>query len=110
MQYTAFDAHKRHTWARVEGADGTVVREQKIVHECGALRQFLAGCEPGSPVAVETVGNWYWIVDEVEAAGCLPQLVHNSAVRLRLNCGGVGSNDYHAADACGAAASGAGAC
>jgi hypothetical protein len=27
-------------------------------------------------VAVETIGNWYWIVDEIEAAGCLPRLVH----------------------------------
>jgi len=26
-------------------------------------------CGPGSPVAVETIGNWYWIVDEIEAAG-----------------------------------------
>jgi hypothetical protein len=22
------------------------------------------------------VGNWYWIVDEIEAAGCLPHLAH----------------------------------
>jgi len=84
MQYTAFDAHKHYTWARVEGADGTLVREKKILHERGAFQQFLAGCEPGSPVAVETVGNWYWIVDEVEAAGCLPQLVHARKAKLML--------------------------
>lgn len=84
MQYTAFDAHKHYTWARVERPDGTLVREKKILHERGALRQFLAGCEPGSPVAVETVGNWYWIVDEVEAAGCLPQLVHARKAKLML--------------------------
>jgi transposase len=68
----------------VERPDGTVVREKKILHERGALRQFLAGCEPGSPVAVETVGNWYWIVDEVEAAGCLPQLVHARRAKWML--------------------------
>jgi hypothetical protein len=27
-----------------------------------ALREFLEQCERGSPVAVETIGNWYWIV------------------------------------------------
>jgi hypothetical protein len=70
MQYVAFDAHKYYTWARVERSDGTRVREQRIPHERGALRGFLAGCEPGSPVAIETVGNWYWMVDETEAAGC----------------------------------------
>lgn len=84
MQYTAFDAHKHYTWARVERPDGTVVRETKILHERGAFRRFLAGCEPGSPVAVETVGNWYWIIDEVEAAGCLPQLVHARRAKLML--------------------------
>ncbi len=84
MQYTAFDVHKHYTWARVESPDGTVVREKKILHAPGALRQFLAGCEPGSPVAMETVGNWYWIADEVEAAGCLPQLVHARKAKLML--------------------------
>lgn len=84
MQYTAFDAHKHYTWARVERPDGTVVREKKILHERGAFRRFLAGCEPGSPVAIETVGNWYWIIDEVEAAGCLPQLVHARKAKWML--------------------------
>jgi len=84
MQYTAFDAHKHYTWARVERPDGTLVREKKIPHDRGALQQFLADCEPGSPVAVETVGNWYWIIDEVEAAGCLPQLVHARKAKLML--------------------------
>ena len=91
MQYTAFDVHKRYTWARVERLDGTVVREKKVSHDPGALRQFLAGCEPGSPVAVETVGNWYWIVDEVEAAGCVPQLVH--ALKAKLMVGRVNKTD-----------------
>jgi transposase len=35
-------------------------------------------------VAVETVGNWYWIVDEIEAAGQIPQLVHARKAKLML--------------------------
>ena len=58
-----------------KGPDGVLVREKKAVHRRGALREFLAGAEPGSRVAVETVGNWYWVTDEVEEAGCIPQLV-----------------------------------
>ncbi|MDR5684412.1 MAG: transposase [Armatimonadota bacterium] len=84
MQYVAFDAHKHYTWARVERPEGTVVGEQRIAHERGALRRFLAGCEPGSPVAIETVGNWYWMVDETEAAGYRPQLVHAHKAKLML--------------------------
>jgi transposase len=35
-------------------------------------------------VAVETIGNWYWIVDEIEAAGCLPKLVHARKAKLMM--------------------------
>lgn len=84
MQYIAFDAHKHYTLASVESEDGRRVREQRIPHERGVLRQFLEGCERGSPVAVETIGNWYWIVDEIEAAGCVPRLVHARKAKLML--------------------------
>src|SRR5438876_9275892 len=54
MEYIAFDAHKHYTLASVARPDGRLVREQRLPHERGALQQFLARCEPGSPVAVET--------------------------------------------------------
>jgi transposase len=76
MEYIAFDAHKHYTLASVARADGRLVREQRLAHERGALQQFLTHCGPGSPVALETGGNWYWIVDEVEGTGCIPRLVH----------------------------------
>ncbi len=30
----------------------------------------------GTAVAPESIGNWYWIVDEIEEAGFTPLLVH----------------------------------
>ena len=84
MEYIAFDAHKRYTLASVVRPDGRLVREQRETHERGALRGFLERCERGSPVAVETIGNWYWIVDEIEAAGCLPRVVHARKAKLML--------------------------
>src|SRR5207245_3061466 len=84
MEYIAFDAHKHYTLASVARPDGQLVREQRIAHERGALQQFLERCERGSTVAVETVGNWYWIVDEIEAAGCLPRLVHARKAKLMM--------------------------
>src|SRR5438552_1418758 len=84
MQYIAFDAHKHYTLASVARPDGQVIREQRIEHERGALQEFLARCEPGSPVAVETIGNWYWIVDEIEAAICIPRLVHARKAKLMM--------------------------
>jgi transposase len=61
-----------------------VVREERIAHDRGALHEFLRGRERGAPVAVETVGNWYWIVDEIEAAGCRPKLVHARKAKLMM--------------------------
>jgi transposase len=84
MEYIAFDAHKRDTLASVVRPDGRLVREQRIAHERGALREFLEQCEQGSPVAVETIGNWYWIVDEIEAAGCVAKLVHARKAKLMM--------------------------
>jgi transposase len=84
MEYVAFDAHKRYTLASVVRPNGRLVREQRITHEPGSLQQFLERCERGSPVAVETIGNWYWIVDEIEAAGCVPKLVHARKAKLMM--------------------------
>ena len=58
MEYIAFDAHKRYTQVSVETEDGQRRYEGRIVHARGALQQFLESRERGSPVALETVGNW----------------------------------------------------
>jgi len=84
MEYIAFDAHKRYTQVSVESVDGERRYEGRITHTRGALQQFLTTRERGSPVALETVGNWYWIVDEIEAAGQIPQLVHARKAKLML--------------------------
>jgi transposase len=84
MEYIAFDAHKRYTQVSVETEDGQRRYEGRIDHVRGALQQFLTTRERGSPVALETVGNWYWIVDEIEAAGQVPQLVHARKAKLML--------------------------
>lgn len=84
MEYIAFDAHKHYTLASVARPDGQLVREERIEHDRGALRRFLERCEHGAPVAVETIGNWDWIVDEIEAAGCLPKLVHARKAKLMM--------------------------
>ena len=91
MQCIAFDSHKHYTWALVQDETGMVLREQRIDHARGALRGFLEEFEPGSPVAVETIGNWYWITDEIEAAGMVPRLVN--ARRAKLMSGSINKTD-----------------
>jgi len=91
MQCIAFDSHKHYTWALVQDEKGKVLREQRINHVRGALQGFLEEFEPGSPVAVETIGNWYWITDEIEAAGMVPQLVN--ARKAKLMSGSINKTD-----------------
>jgi transposase len=84
MQYIAYDVHKRYSWGRAEDETGRVLRQERIEHRPGAVQSFLAGLEPGSPVAVETVGNWYWMVDEIERAGFRPKLVNAGLAKVMM--------------------------
>jgi len=87
----AFDSHKRYTFCSVSDESGGLLHEARIEHKRGAIATFLSGFPPGQPVAVETIGNWYWIVDEIEAAGMIPQLVH--ARKAKLMIGNVNKTD-----------------
>lgn len=86
MEIIAFDSHKRYTLASVETKDGKPVKEERINHRRGEICRFLANCQRGSPVAIETIGNWYWIIDEIEQAGMQPRLVHARKAKLMLGC------------------------
>jgi transposase len=70
------DAHKHYSLFAVLDHRGKPVEQTRVNHEPGAIRAFVSRFPPGTPVALETVGNWYWIVDEIEQAGCVPLLAH----------------------------------
>jgi transposase len=86
MSIIAFDSHKRYTFARVENKDGQQAQEFRINHKRGEVARFLSCQQPGSCVAIETIGNWYWIVDEIEQAGMEPQLVHARKAKMMFGC------------------------
>ena len=84
MQYIAFDSHKKYTFASVCDTEGKVMRQGRIEHSRDAMGKFLSLCESGSPVAVETIGNWYWIIEAIEKAGMDPKLVHTRKAKLMM--------------------------
>lgn len=64
------------------------------LNRCGSItkiKEFLSDFPEGTPVAVETVGNYYWIVDEIEQAGCVPQLAH--AAKAKVIMGNINKTD-----------------
>ena len=91
MEYIALDVHKHYSWARVENEKGDKVYECKLAHSRGTIENFTKKWNPGTPVAVETVGNWYWVVDEIEAGRGTPQLVNARLAKLMI--GSVNKSD-----------------
>src|SRR5437660_9441429 len=91
MEYIALDVHKKYTWARVENGTGERLYECRLHHAHGAVKNFVNRWSAGSAVAVETVGNWYWVVDEIEAGGGMPQLVNARLAKLMM--GSVNKSD-----------------
>jgi transposase len=83
-EYIAFDSHKHYTLAEREEVETGRTKQTRIEHRRGALRGYLDDAAPGTPVAVEATGNWYWIVEEIEQAGCVPRLVHPRKAKMMM--------------------------
>lgn len=78
------DSHKRYSQLEVQDAGGHVLRQARVSHAPGALRTFFSTLPQGTPVALESVGNWYWIADEIEACGCRPLLTNPAKAKLLM--------------------------
>lgn len=83
-QYIGCDAHRRYSVFCVVDEHAEVVERRRVEHDPDAIRVYLSDFPPGTPVAVESLGSWYWLADEVEAAGCEPHLAHALEVKRRL--------------------------
>jgi transposase len=85
-KYTSLDSHKHYSVAAIDDERGRSLVERRIEHEPGNVRAFLetARLRKGTPVAVETIGNYYWIVQEIEDAGMKPLLVHAGKAKKRM--------------------------
>ncbi|MFA6135416.1 MAG: IS110 family transposase [Phycisphaerae bacterium] len=83
-EYIAFDSHKHYTLAEREDARTGRSQQIRIEHRPGAIREYLRSCRKGTSVAVEALGSWYWIVQEIEEAGMQPRLVHPRKAKLMM--------------------------
>lgn len=78
------DVHKRYSQVAVLDVQGQVCRQEKLIHSPQILEEYLDQFAPGTPVAFETVGNWYWIAEAIEAAGCEPHMAHASKAKVMM--------------------------
>jgi len=89
--YIGCDVHKKYSVFAAMDDKGNVCTSRRVEHDLDIFRSYLAELPPGSPIAVETTGNWYWIIDEIERAGHLPELAH--AVKSKLMMGEINKTD-----------------
>lgn len=90
------DGHKRYSIFSVMDGHAQVQERKRVEHAPGAIKEYLSKFPKGTPVALECIGNWYWIVDEIEAAGCKALLTN--AGKAKLMMGNVNKSDKLDAD------------
>jgi transposase len=82
--FVGCDAHKHYSQLEVQDSAARVLQRVRIEHSRGALASFFSKLPHGTPVALESVGNWYWIADEIEAAGCHALLTNPAKAKLLM--------------------------
>jgi transposase len=89
--YIGCDVHKKYSVFGAVDDRGRAIPAKRVEHDKEGFRSFLRTLPPGSPIAVETTGNWYWVIDEMERAGHSPTLAH--AAKSKLMMGQINKTD-----------------
>src|ERR1700688_1921224 len=98
-QFIGCDVHKRYSVFVSMDEAGKASGAVRVTHGDGELETYLSGLPAGTPVAVETTGHWYWLLDAIEKAGLEPHLAHALAAKRMM----VGPNKTDSLDAKGLA-------
>ena len=83
-QYIGCDGHKQYSVFVAVDEEGRASPPKRVEHEGTNFQDFLRGLPPGSPIALETSGHWYWMVEAMEQAGHKPILVHARKAKLLM--------------------------
>jgi transposase len=83
-QFIGCDAHKNYSVFVAVNERGEAAEALRVGHDRAQYRQFLQRLPAGSQIALEASGHYYWIVDEMEAAGHHPRLVHPLEAKKRM--------------------------
>src|SRR5512144_1073761 len=86
-QFIGCDAHRKYSVFVTVDEQGKASAPVRVEHETETFRRYLAALPHGTPVAVEATGSWYWLIDELEAAGLDARLAQPFAARRMLGGG-----------------------
>ncbi|HSB14388.1 MAG TPA: IS110 family transposase [Bryobacteraceae bacterium] len=79
------DAHKRYSVFSCIDERGRYGSDVRVRHQAAEFRAFLESLPPGSEIAIEAGGDYYWMADAMEQAGHHPHLAHPLEAKRR--CG-----------------------
>lgn len=82
--YIGCDAHKKYSVFSIVNESGKAAAPERIEHDKELYRKYLKCLPPGSPIAIESVGNWYWMIEAMEQAGHQPILVNPRKAKLLM--------------------------
>lgn len=82
--YIGCDAHKKYSVFRVVDEKGQVGSPERVGHDKQLYCKYLSTLPAQSPIALESVGNWYWMVEAMEKGGHQPILVHPRKAKLLM--------------------------
>lgn len=83
-KYIGCDAHARYSIFASLREDGRWDPLVRVEHNELEMERFLKQLPAGSPVALESSGNWYWLVRAMEEAGLDPRLAHALEAKKRM--------------------------
>lgn len=83
-KYIGCDAHARYSIFAILRDGGGWDAPVRVEHNELEMERFLQQLPPGSPVALESSGNWYWLVRAMEEAGLEPRLAHALEAKKRM--------------------------
>lgn len=83
--YIGCDAHKKYSVFTGLSESGEILPAKRVEHkDKKQYRAYLETLPAGSRIAIESIGNWYWMVDEMEKAGHQPLLVNAGKAKLMM--------------------------
>ena len=83
-KYIGCDAHARYSIFVTMDESGRTEAPVRVEHDELEMRRYLGSLPNGAAVAIESTGNWYWLVRAMEEAGLEPRLAHALEVKKRM--------------------------
>lgn len=84
VSYIGCDMHKNYSVFATIDEKGNIGPFQKRSNDKESIGEYLNSLPKGIPIAVESTGNWYWLIDQMEQVGLKPMLTHPRKAKLMM--------------------------